>query len=342
MFSRHTALSIVLIASATTFALTGCFRMDGDAQGDDEFRSALPASEAMALSVPDSEGSGALAVGDPSVLYQLTHGVSRSVNAHVATMLGWIRLVTLFPPSERGEDYRVWGPTEPEGLENVSWRLTVRRITEGRYELTLDGRPKGSTSDADFLPVLAGEVTPGPGGGIDSTGTLNLLFDNSNTLQSDPCRTGTIRVDWDASGGERVVDVAWDQFVNTCEGNEFLDVTYHYAEAEDASGSFEFAAIDDIHEADENKPEKEEIRINSRWLSDGTGRSDVVLSGPEIAADLAAAGLEGDEVQGSQCWSELFVLTWADTAPDELEPHVFENVGEESACPFQTPEYPQL
>src|SRR5690606_23311100 len=152
--------------------------------------------------------------------------------------LAYIRIVTLFPATERGDNYRVWGPSEPQGLENVSWRLTVEKVAEGRFSILLDGRRKGETGD--FTPVIMGEVTPGVDD-LSSKGTLNLLYDNANAIEADPCRTGTISVDWDGSlAGRRNVKVTWDQFINACENEQFLDVTYDYTQEEDYSGTFEF------------------------------------------------------------------------------------------------------
>src|SRR5690606_29329581 len=99
------------------------------------------------------------------------------------------------------------------------------------------------------------------------------------------------------------VDVEWDQFIDT-NGKPFPDSTYRYTEAADASGTFEFVAEANIHGAE--KPGEEMVRINSRWQGDGAGRSDVILSGNEISADLSAAGLSESSVQASQCWDELF------------------------------------
>jgi len=332
----------LLLAALSTLALTGCVPMD-DKDGDDSYRNAIPSAQAVELQVPDSNGSGQLAVGDASVFYQMTRSVSVNVNTRVIVILGTLRWITLFPATERGDDYRIWGPSEPQGLEAFSWRLRMDKISDNRFSFELDGRAKGLTEEADFITVVTGEVTPGDGE-HKSEGTFSLLFDNANTLGSERCTTGTVNVAWDALTDVRTVNVVWNNFERTCPGEEekILNASYDYSENADKSGTFAFATEGNIHAAAENKPELELVKMNSRWEATGEGRSDVVMSGTEIAADLASVGLTETSVQASQCWSDLFVLTYANTAPPALQPFIFEELGAEADCAYTTAEYPNL
>ncbi|MDX9720738.1 MAG: hypothetical protein RBU37_08315 [Myxococcota bacterium] len=339
----RTLRTLPWILAFTLGLLTGC--LEKEEQDDhSEYRKALPSAQLLEIDVPAGQGNGALAVGEPSTFYEFTRLVSLAINGRVAVGLTWLSLIALMPPTDSGENYRVWGPTEPKGLEKFSWKMRVDKLSDTRFAFTLDARPKGSTADGDFLSIIAGEVTPGDGetGGV---GTLTLHYDNSKTLGVEPCNDGIVEVDWDASTSTRKVDVRWIDFVNTCDQTELPDANYHYEQAEDASGVFEFAVNDDIHEL-EAKPLIETMTMRSRWQADGLGRSDVIVTGGEIPTDLSAAGIDATEIRATQCWTELFAVSFLDTDPDEFEPLLFPQDGEHgdaAACGhFTEAEYPSL
>jgi hypothetical protein len=338
---RHQKLVMnvwLILLALCALSVVGCVPQD-ETSDDAEFKQAIPLAQSMVLEVPASQGSGQLALGDKSSLYELTRLVSGNVNAHVAVILAYPALISLLPPTEKGEGFRVWGPSEPQGLEKISWRMRMDKISADRFSFKLEGRPKGSTDEAAFLPVMTGEVTPHATDRLKSKGTLKLLFDNSFALDSDPCNTGTIDVVWDAQSTTRAVQVIWTDYENKCEDDKLENATYEYTEAPDKAGTFEFITHSNIHDAAENKPLKDTMSITSRWLSSGQGRSDVVISGEEVTADLQAAALTETAVQATQCWSDLFVLTYADTNPDALEAAVFPNIGKVDDCPFQDAQF---
>jgi hypothetical protein len=328
-----------IIKGALAFGLSalsaiGCVPQEED--GDDvAFQRAIPLAQSLSINVPNAQGSGTLAVGDKSALYEITRAVSLNVNAHVAVALAYPAIISLYPPTTRGDGFRVWGPSEPRGLERVSWRMRIDQASPTEFTYRLEGRPKGSADEAAFLPVMTGTVTPGADR-LKSKGTMTLLFDNSYALEADLCRKGAADIAWDAQGSSRTVDVTWRNFENICRGEEerIDDATYRYTEAADQSGTFSFSAFKDIHEAAEGKPLPETMTMTSRWTTSGRGRSDVVITGGEVTQDLASFQLPDASVQATQCWSDLFVLTYADTSPDALEAAIFPNIGDLSDCPF--------
>jgi hypothetical protein len=111
---------IAMTLTIAALTMSGCVPQEEDSE-DLAFQRAIPMAQSLSITVPDSAGSGQLAVGDKSILYELTRQVSTGVNAHVAVALAYPSIIALFPPSERGENFRVWGPSEPKGLERVSW-----------------------------------------------------------------------------------------------------------------------------------------------------------------------------------------------------------------------------
>src|SRR5262249_26039208 len=58
-------------------------------------------------------------------------------------------------PSSVQDGVATWGPYT-DALEPVTYRFRVTRVADGEYDYVLEGRPKASTSDADYQNVLVG------------------------------------------------------------------------------------------------------------------------------------------------------------------------------------------
>lgn len=319
---------VLLVASA--LALTACGR-------GDEFLTALPTADVVRINVPEGQGQ-ALALGETSEFYETTYQVSRFINGSIGGVFLIMGAIVSTEPTVEEENLRVWGPSEPQGLERMSYRFTVEKTAENTFEYVLDARPRGSEAEEDFRAVWSGVAHPAAE--TVGTGTLNLHFDNDD----DDCSVGTAVVTYDAQVDLRTVDINFDGVDNTCDGDEggYLQ-SYHYSEDSEAAGNFLFSVKGNIHAAEENKPEAETLTIKSRWNADGTGRSDVLLTSSEIEADLAAylPDSGATAVQVSECWNDLFELTYTDTNPTELREHIRQPLGDDADCAFDTADYPE-
>jgi len=321
MLARHFArtasvLSLIALVSA-------CDRRD-------EFANVLPTADDVKINVPGEEGQ-ALGLGERSDLYEKTYHISRAINGHVGAVFVILGAIIRTEPTESGDDFRVWGPSEPQGLEDTSYRLTVTRASEGVFDFVLDARPKGTTEEADFKAIWEGQARP-----VDDetgSGELAIRFDNDR----DDCSTGTANVSWTRSADLRTVDIAFDGVDNTCDLDEGFADSYSYSEAADGSGDFHFSMNGNIHRNDENKPGIENLTIVSKWLADGQGRSDVTLTGAEIEADLTTHFPDAGAVDVTivECWNDLFELTYTTSKPDEMQGFLREEMGEASACAIQ-------
>lgn len=328
MNRRHLALCACVLA----LPLAAC--------GRDPFLSALPGAEDVSIRVPESAGQ-ALSLGERSEFYETTRNVSRGINGGIAGVFGLMDLIVQHPPTVREENVRVWGPSEPRGLEDTSYKFTVELTGENEYSYKLEGKPKGSEDDA-FVVIWDGVAYPGEDNV--GTGVLNLHFSNARALKPSDCTVGDAEVTYDATNPERrTVDVAFDGVANACNDEAPTIATYHYSEASDGSGDFQFSANGNIHKAEEQKPLIETLTINSRWLATGAGRSDVVISGGEVPSDLMTYLPDSDatSVRATECWDDAFALTFSDTDPEELREHIRELQGDESACPFTDAAYPE-
>lgn len=328
-------LKKLAIAITLMVAATAC----GRAQ---QFVSAVPTKDQIRMNVPAN--NQALAAGDQSELYLATLGISTSVNGGVLWVFDVIEAILGMPPTTIDEDQAVWGPSEPRGLERLSYRFTVDRVAEGHFTYKLEARLKENTEESDFVIVFDGEAFPGDDDR--GTGTLNWhLGSRRNLVISDCDLIGEIHVEYDTTTEPRMLDVVFEGVADECKGEEPTDAHYIYTEAEDASGSMDFAFRNNIHKPEENKPQEEIFAVRSRWLATGQGRSDVQVSEGEIPADLATyiPGTTADSVEIVECWSDVFVVDYTDTNPDELEPHLnHEESGDAALCAFTDAEYASL
>lgn len=238
---KPTLPSLALLCAASV-GLTACGR------GGDEFLTALPTAEDVRINVP--EGEQAVALGETSEMYELTYGVSRFLNGSVGAVFVIMGAIVATEPTVEEDNLRVWGPSEPRGLERKSWRFTVEKTGEGTFEYKLDGRNRGEEAEEDFKTVWSGVAHPGEDNA--GTGTLNLHFDNDD----DDCSVGTAIVDYDVSGELRFVDIDFDGVRNSCEDDEAKAQSYHYAEDLEGAGDFLFSLKGNIHKDEEQKPEE--------------------------------------------------------------------------------------
>lgn len=323
------------IALPLILAATACGR-------GDMFAAALPSRDQVKMNVPSN--NSALAAGDQSELYLATLGISTMFNGSVLWAFDVIEAILAMPPTTMDDDQAVWGPSEPRGLERLSYRFTVNRVEEGHYTYKLEARLKENTEESDFVIVFDGEAFPGEDDR--GTGTLNYHLGSRRNLMIEQCDLiGEIHVEYDTTTEPRMLDVVLEGVADECKGEDPADAHYIYTEAADASGTMDFAMRNNIHGAEENKPQEEIFAVRSRWLATGQGRSDVQVSEGEIPADLATyiPGTTATTVEIVECWSEVFVVDYTDTNPDELEPHLnHEESGDAALCAFTEAEYASL
>ncbi len=318
--------------AASTFSLLALTTACGAADG---FRSAVPNKDNVTMRVPESQGQ-ALTAGEIAPMYTESVKIATSVNGGVLWAFEVIEFITDHPPTTLDENQAVWGPSEPRGLERLSFKFTVNKIVEGQFTYILEARLKGAADDEAFTEVFSGEAFPNDDN--DGHGSLTYRLGslrNLDPVADDACLTGDIAVTYDAGVEPRTLDVVFTEVSNECLGERPTNAHYVYSEALDSSGQMDFAVLGNIHRADENKPGEETMSVRTRWLSTGSGRSDVRVSGDEIAADLALyiPGTTSTSVDIVQCWDDSFALVHADTTPDELEADLGnELTGESSAC----------
>jgi hypothetical protein len=284
----------------------------------DKFRDPLPVASEMSVAVPSSSATttrSGLAVGPSDAptyakFYQFTRDVTDGVDLVTGVVLGSVWLVVHTHPTSVSDHQATWGPGG-DALSPVVWKLVVTEVEDGVFDYELDGRPKASTSDADYLAVLEGR-----GYGRDHAQHKNGYFtiDNDAAHTLDPARNndhGTTKVthqlhDWPVTIGVEL---------RPTPGADWLDIAVTHRA--DGSGDVDVNGLVDVSEPKNGT--SEDVVVHSRWATTGAGRADVQISGGD-APTL---------VEASECWSTSFVRSYY-TDNVGLEA----TVGDPASCAF--------
>ncbi|MFZ5891342.1 MAG: hypothetical protein ACOY0T_09850 [Myxococcota bacterium] len=320
MTRRTTLPHIAFLASL--WAFTGCALEKTDDVS--EYRAVLPQANHVSVSGPeqDSSGSKTLATGNgsaqPAEWYAFTRNVRDGVNVVTRDVLTGLWLVVHTPPSSVGADYAEWGPYT-DALDPVAYRLRVQRSADGVYDYRLEGRPRASTAESDYLAVLVGKGY----GRLDSRhGDGEFVIDLDAAKALDPVKhrddSGTVKIIHDLPAANpaalpRVIraeiDPASDAWIHVVSD----------AKA-DRTGTLSVDAHADTHAS--KATQLEDIDVLSRWRADGAGRADLAISGGDLPATIPL-------VTGSECWDTSFArVYYADSVT--FQP----NYGDASACAF--------
>lgn len=315
--------------------VAGCTSACG--AGGTSFSGALPSRSTVQINVPQQSGQ-ALALGEQSEFMAKSKDLADGINGGVGWVFDLLEKIVEMPATEQDEAHAVWGPSEPKGLERLSYRFTVTKVGENDFTYALDARLKGETDDAAFVTFLSGTAQPGDEDNK-GTGTMTVNAGARRGLLNEEgdCQNGTIEVAYDVTAEPRSLQVDFVEWLDTCDADaRAANATYTYTETADGAGTLDFDVIANMHKAEEAKPLEETMAIRTRWMADGQGRADVRISGGEVPGDLATHIPDTTEtsVLVTECWDDLFALTFSDTTPDELEDTFHEPLGDESACVF--------
>ena len=292
----------------------GCM---ADVDDGERYREAIPEASQVALAVPGSAVATAHSetlayAGERAQFYELTRAMTDSVDGVTRSILGSIWIVVHTRPTHVGTHEATWGPGADNALAPVVWRLQVTEVSDGVFDYELDGRPKGSTVESDYLAVLKGR-----GYGRSHAEHRNGYFvvDNDAARTLDPARAhdhGTTKITHHLSAWPATLAVE----LRPTPTPNWADITVTHQP--DGSGAVDVAALTDIEEA--NKDGKlEDVVMHNRWAKDGAGRADVQISGGSVPI----------LVKASECWSTTFERSYyTDSAG------VAPTTGDPAACAF--------
>ena len=156
-----------LVAVAVSVGANACVVKADDSE---RFRDPIPQGSDVAMGVPGSStgvaksqsvGKGLHPSNTPggaayAEYYQVTRDITDTVDYGTAWVIGLVWTIVHSPATSIESRKAVWGPGAGDALSPVVWRFTVNEVGDKEYDYQLAGRPKGSTSEADYKIVLQG------------------------------------------------------------------------------------------------------------------------------------------------------------------------------------------
>lgn len=293
-----------LLCAALMFA--GC---DSAKNDEDAFRAGLPSKEMVEMKAPKRNGQGLAAFygqGQTAEYYEMTVKAAATVNGGTAGVLNLIEDIVQYPPSSIEGDVAVWGP-HTASLSAVTWKLTVTRTGNDTYSWVLEGKAK-TAEDSAYVAVLSGAHTAAVdanGERVKGFGSGEFLidWDKSRTLpgakQED---MGTAEIQYSRTDAAAVASVKaeFHQVRDEQNAGARVDARYAFKQAPGAGGELDFVIKKNVDQ-DPVRKLVENLAIKSRWEATGAGRSDIKLSGGDLANDTTK------EATVSECWDSNFI-----------------------------------
>jgi hypothetical protein len=232
-----------------------------------------------------------LAAGEPSQQYLDTKKASTDFNALLDGILGVVEAVRQYPPTERNDQTRIWGPFPTPDHPGFEARLVINRVDDQNFTYAIDFNRQGG--DAWFA-VLTGAyraTTTGLRKGQGSFALLAKAMRDGGLMNTDLDALEKIEVSYVTD--RYPIEVAMHFVVVPGHPSTWSEIGYEYKELEDTSGAMTF-------NVKTTSAEMSEVQTTSRWLKSGAGRADVlILEGTYEGAAMV------------ECWDETFNITYA-------------------------------
>ena len=304
MTTYRTALLLALAS------LVACGDVDptvGSEVETDTFRQALPSAEDVSLDY-GADGAARQALnGDYSLIAGLTAHAVVGTNATMVAHFALMEYVSNLPPTEAGEDFRVWQGEHEELTVRV--RADRVEVPEGlRYDYTLSGRV--TADGGELLPVITGHVVrvgvvddEAPRNGF---GIVRFHFENLDTLEPEREIGGKARVSFRKEGRAHQVHVRFID-VRTPDDPYFPSAAeYVYAVQPDESGAMAWYSRGDVKKDGEPF---EDVAVHSVWRADKSGIGSGFVTG---------GSLEVDYWHLLECWDPTFIKGYGSLATPGL------------------------
>jgi hypothetical protein len=310
---RRTTLSHTL-CFATLFVNACALEKTDDAA---EYRQVLPKADAVRVAGPEagdaagrararsSTGSGLLATGaaapgSNAFWYTFTRETRDGVNAVTKDVLGSVWSIVHTEPTSLRASSAAWGPYT-DALAPVTYRFTVTRVdaAERKYTYELVGRPKGSSSEDDYVAILRG-TGYGPLSALHGDGAFSIDLEALRAL--DPAKhgddSGKVTIEHELPREiTRSLGALPRTIAARAEGAGDVWFTVESQANVDGTGSL---IVDSHGDIDRSKTTLlEDVHVVSRWRSTGAGRADIAITGGDLPAAIPL-------VTAVECWSADF------------------------------------
>ena len=268
-------------------ALAAC----GSQDPADQFRDALPKTQAVQVGTPQDSSSTAL--GETAMLQSeyamMSYHLAVTMNSGVGWILGTVHFITTFKPTSCGDSACTWGPwVDDDGMNR--WKLYVEKVG-GAYGWALSAQ-NGMEPGAPFVEFIKG--TAYPADRDHGSGNFTIDFDAQDALAHGPLYVkrdfGQIAIAYDNTKNVSVDATftgARNQDPDPAKNGHLMNAAYAFDSAS-SGGELQVAFADQVT--------SEVARIRTRWSAGGAGRADI-----EYDPD----GPLGSTVpyQETECWS---------------------------------------
>ncbi len=304
---------MIKLLPAFLLLLAGCGAELSNAVFDEDqaFIQALPHTAELRLSVAAGGAAGGVQTltqplaEDPSELYLVTRKTMLAIDRGVFHRLREVDRLVEAPPSVRAPGRREWGPvTHP--LDPLEGRLVMLRTAPDTFEYAYEQR-SARDEDAAFVAVITGRFDGAAGTRV-GAGEVTFDLDASRALTGAGSR-GLVHAEYDRRADGLSLTLTLTGFTEGDGQGLPADNVYFYERDSVGVGEFEFALYD---------KDGTLIEARSRWLVDGSGRTDARFTG---------AGDDGNTAEVTECWdSEFAVVDEGDCAfddqalPERIEP----------------------
>ena len=295
---------------------------------DAHFINAVPNAELIKIDFPKKEqselNSSALLAAKSNELnenkktaqfYSLTQELSSGINNGVFSWLDNIDKITQYSPTAKKNDMRAWGPFS-DNNDPLEYVFVIKKLDKSKYQHVMAARKK-TEKDSKFNHfIISGHFTP-EDGARRGKGELGFDLDAISELTGDLNKMGKIKVEYDTSNNQVLMNVSFLNFKDQAEEEQF-NAEYDYNVDIDGNGEFSWETIADIDNNNPERARKEYIKVVSKWLLNGQGRSDVYATNGD---------LNMVKVYYYECWDENFYRVYYKDNFN-LEPQY----GDESNC----------
>lgn len=352
--NSHWSVIVFMIVALGAWGLAGCGGGDDDDDNDDgtpygdddddsDWRSAVPDPASLTLSLPGEDSSGAKSLGELATLYDATVDFTREVNGYILYFLSVIDEITSYPVTSETNSEATWGPWIEDGLSPVEMQFVMTRVEGSSYTYRLEWRPKDS--GAAWSVVWSGGVEASTETERRGVGQFTMDFTAAWELDPTINERGVINVDYDTLTDGRLITIGYDEFCpdqNDADNEGIpcpVNAEYFYHNHGDNSGEFEFDYYKDVHFEEyggTQYPDYERVWMNTRWQSDGTGRSDLSITDGDMD-EFEYSGNALESYTAAECWGSDFltdfyeeIATW-----ENLGPAPVASEGDEADCAFE-------
>ncbi len=224
-------------------------------------------------------------VAQPADQYSIAKGAIETINQQVGDVLGHLQAIAAYPPSTCSDEGCLWGPWSENG---ISFYMGISRPNaDGAHSFELKVKPFAAPMNAWEMLVSGGYLEAEAEN--QGRGFFALDYDILSRYESDVDASGMFYADFIEEGEISAVAARFDEFQDYSDAStgEPVEIRYFFRQSSEG-GALDIRFPHNI----DDDPEVELIESHVRWLSDGAGTGNAVISDADGQARVV------------ECWDE--------------------------------------